>query len=196
MLFITRIRILKLQAETGMMSIDKLYFEDGKMIIDGPSYGTVKSLGREQDEEFQVVSYVDCDSFVSGACSSSEESSGSGSNEILLWSSTTGSDGDLIKKNIDQYNDTDPEFKVKLVSMEGGVFNNKLSTVTCSQGRSGYCTDCIGIGIDVPIPEMLEPWNKYIDGTDVKQESYLEEAWNVGNVDGDRSVFRQQWEAG
>ncbi|MFB1097450.1 ABC transporter substrate-binding protein [Terribacillus sp. JSM ZJ617] len=121
------------------------------------------------------------------ACSSSEESSGSSSNEILLWSSTTGPDGDLIKKNIDQYNETDPEFKVKLVSMEGGVFNNKLSTVT----RSGKGVPDIALIASESVStfqsqEMLEPWNQYIDGTDVKQENYLEEAWNVGNVDGDQ----------
>lgn len=48
------------------------------------------------------------------ACGGSNSSSND--SEILLWSSTTGPDGEKIQKTVDQYNKTNPDFKVKLVS--------------------------------------------------------------------------------
>ena len=53
--------------------------------------------------------------------------------EILLWSSATGPDGERIKATIDEYNKTNPELKVKFVSMQADTFNTKLTTA----GKSG-----------------------------------------------------------
>ncbi|MFT4414386.1 ABC transporter substrate-binding protein [Fredinandcohnia humi] len=108
-----------------------------------------------------------------------------GNKEIILWSGTTGPDGDLIKKNIDQYNATNPEYKVKIVAMEGGVLGNKLATVT----RSGKGVPDIALIASEAVSTyhsqgMLEPWDEFIEGTEVKAENYLEEAWNVGTVEG------------
>ncbi|MCL6570564.1 MAG: extracellular solute-binding protein [Bacillus sp. (in: Bacteria)] len=105
--------------------------------------------------------------------------------EILVWSGTTGPDGDLIQKNIDQYNATEPEYKVKIVAMAGDVLGNKLATVT----RSGKGVPDIAMIASESVSTydsqgMLESWDKYIEGTEVKGENYLEEAWNVGTVDG------------
>ncbi|WP_409271224.1 ABC transporter substrate-binding protein [Neobacillus sp. SCS-31] len=126
---------------------------------------------------------------VLSACSgNSEKSSGDSKKEkkeILLWSGTTGPDGDLIKKDIDRYNATNPDYKVKIVAMEGGVLGNKLASVT----RSGKGVPDIALIASEAVSTyhsqgMLEPWDEFIDGTEVKAENYLEEAWNVGTVDG------------
>ncbi|WP_047982702.1 ABC transporter substrate-binding protein [Ornithinibacillus contaminans] len=112
-------------------------------------------------------------------------SGGSGDKEILMWSGVVGPDGDLIQKNIDQYNETDPEYPVKLVKMEGQVLNNKLATVT----RSGEGVPDIAMIASETVAQytsqgMLESWDEYIEDTEVKAENYIEEAWNVGTVDG------------
>lgn len=109
----------------------------------------------------------------------------SGENEILLWSGTTGPDGDLIQKNIDEYNATNPEYKVKIVAMKGDVLSNKLATVT----RSGKGVPDIALIASEAVStyysqDMLDTWDEYIEGTEVKAENYVEEAWNVGTVDG------------
>ncbi|WP_059173553.1 ABC transporter substrate-binding protein [Bacillus sp. FJAT-27445] len=123
------------------------------------------------------------------ACSSNNEKSSGDSKkekkEILLWSGTTGPDGDLIKKDIDRYNATNPDYKVKIVAMEGGVLGNKLASVT----RSGKGVPDIALIASEAVSTyhsqgMLEPWDEFIDGTEVKGDNYLEEAWNVGTVDG------------
>ncbi|WP_053367635.1 ABC transporter substrate-binding protein [Bacillus sp. FJAT-27245] len=125
---------------------------------------------------------------VLSACSSgSEKSSGDSKKEkkeIVLWSGTTGPDGDLIKKDIDRYNATNPDYKVKIVAMEGGVLGNKLASVT----RSGKGVPDIALIASEAVSTyhsqgMLEPWDEFIDGTEVKGENYLAEAWNVGTVE-------------
>lgn len=112
-------------------------------------------------------------------------SSDSGNKEILLWSGTTGPDGELIQKNIDKYNATNPEYKVKLVSMEGSVLNNKLATVT----RSGKGVPDIALiaSENISVYEsqgMLDNWDDYINGSKVSSENYVKAAWDVGTVDG------------
>lgn len=112
--------------------------------------------------------------------------SGSSSNnsEILLWSSTTGPDGEKIKKTIDQYNETDPDFKVKLVSMQGDTFTSKLTTA----GKSGKGVPDLALIASEALPtykhqDMLETWDDMIDGTELARENYVEAAWDTGVVD-------------
>lgn len=66
------------------------------------------------------------------ACGEGNTSSGN-KNEILLWSSATGPDGEKIKKNINEYNQTNPDFPVKFVSMAADTFTSRLTTA----GKSG-----------------------------------------------------------
>lgn len=104
--------------------------------------------------------------------------------EILLWSSTTGPDGDLIKKNIDQYNATNPVYKVKIVSMKGDVLSNKLANVT----RSGKGVPDIALIASESVStyhsqKMLESWDEYLENTEIKADNYVNEAWEVGKVE-------------
>ena len=111
--------------------------------------------------------------------------SGSSSNnsEILLWSSTTGPDGEK-SKTIDQYNETDPDFKVKLVSMQGDTFTSKLTTA----GKSGKGVPDLALIASEALPtykhqDMLETWDDMIDGTELARENCVEAAWDTGVVD-------------
>ena len=107
------------------------------------------------------------------------------SKEILLWSSATGPDGERIQKTIDNYNETNPEYTVKFVSMQADTFNTKLSTA----GRSGEGVPDLALVASESLPtyntqQMLVAWDDFIQGTELKKENYVESAWNVGNLDG------------
>lgn len=108
-----------------------------------------------------------------------------GSKEITLWSSTTGPDGAKIQQNIDQYNATNPEYKVKLITMQGTTFNSKLASVT----RSGQGVPDLALIASESVSSyqsqgMLQPWDQYIKGTKVTASNYLKEAWSVGTISG------------
>lgn len=110
---------------------------------------------------------------------------GAGAQEILLWSSATGPDGECIQKTIDAYNATNPDYKVKFVSMQADTFNTKLSTA----GRSGKGVPDLALVASEALPtyqsqEMLVSWDEVIAGTELKRENYVESAWDVGNLDG------------
>lgn len=105
--------------------------------------------------------------------------------EILLWSSATGPDGEAIKKTIDNYNATNPDFKVKFVSMDAETFNAKLTTA----GKSGKGVPDLALVASEGLPtycvqDMLETWDDAIAGTEVIRENYISGAWDAGTVDG------------
>ena len=98
---------------------------------------------------------------------------GAGAQEILLWSSATGPDGERIQKTIDAYNATNPDYKVKFVSMQADTFNTKLSTA----GRSGKGVPDLALVASEALPtyqsqEMLVSWDEVIAGTELKRENY------------------------
>lgn len=124
-------------------------------------------------------------SLLSGCGSKGEGAEGAKSDEILLWSSATGPDGERIQKTIDAYNETSPDFKVKFVSMQAETFNTKLSTA----GRNGKGAPDLALVSSESLPTynsqgMLVSWDEMISGTEVKKENYVESAWEVGNLDG------------
>lgn len=130
---------------------------------------------------------VGCGSSGSGSASGSNDaaSAGADSGEILLWSSATGPDGEAIKKTIDNYNATDPAFKVKFVSMEATTFNTKLTTA----GKSGKGVPDMALVASESLPTyhsqgMVESWDAAISGTEVKAENYISGAWEAGTIDG------------
>jgi len=133
-----------------------------------------------------LAAAVMCVSVLAGCGSSKgEETQKTKANEILLWSSATGPDGERIQKTIDAYNKTSPEFTVKFVSMQADTFNTKLSTA----GRSGKGVPDLALVASESLPTyhtqgMLEAWDDMIAGTEVKKENYVESAWNVGNLEG------------
>ncbi|MFJ5714152.1 extracellular solute-binding protein [Neobacillus sp. NPDC093127] len=105
--------------------------------------------------------------------------------EIVLWTSMTGPDGELVQKNIDQYNATKPDYSVKMVKMEGNAFNNKLATVA----RSGKGVPDVALiaSENVSVYQsqgVLDSWDQYIKGTDIKGDNYVKAAWDVGSVEG------------
>lgn len=107
------------------------------------------------------------------------------SKEILVWSSATGADAESIQTVFDNYNKTDAEYKVKLVSMQADTFNKKLTTA----GKSGKGVPDLALVASEALPTyqsqgMLVAWDDAIEGTAVNAESYVKSAWDVGTIDG------------
>ncbi len=123
--------------------------------------------------------------FVTGALTGCGGAASPEDKEILLWSSATGPDGEAIQKTIDNYNATNPEMKVKFVSMEAETFNSKLTTA----GKSGKGVPDLALIASESLPTyhtqgMLDSWNDAIQGTEVNADNYISGAWNAGNIDG------------
>lgn len=124
-------------------------------------------------------------SLLAGCGSGGKGSDGAKNDEILLWSSATGPDGERIQKTINAYNDTNPDFKVKFVSMQADTFNTRLSTA----GRNGKGVPDLALVASESLPTynsqgMLASWDDMIADTEVKKENYVESAWEVGNLGG------------
>lgn len=124
-------------------------------------------------------------SILTGCGNKGQSGSSGGSKEILLWSSTTGPDGERIKKTIEEYNNTNPDYKVKFVSMQAETFNTKLTTA----GKSGKGVPDLALVASEALPtyrtqEVLETWDDAIKDSDLKRENYVESAWDVGTLDG------------
>jgi multiple sugar transport system substrate-binding protein len=69
--------------------------------------------------------------------------------------------------------------------MKNDVFGNKLATVT----RSGKGVPDIALIASESVStyssqKMLDSWDNYLKDSKVTSDNYLEEAWNVGTVDG------------
>lgn len=114
------------------------------------------------------------------------KSSNADSKEILLWSQTTGADAENAKKTFDAYNATNPEYKVKFVTMEKETFNSRLATA----GRSGKDVPDIAQVASEEVPtwqaqNLLVSWDVAISGNDaLTADQYVESAWTAGQIDG------------
>lgn len=129
---------------------------------------------------------------LTGCGSSSSSSSGSSStgskNEITFWNPFVGEDGDNMKKMIDDYNKTDPDFKVKNVSLKETDMYTKIPTVVNSgknipdlnivhaERIKQYKDNDMLISFDEPLADFPE----------IKADNYVSEAWNLGELDGER----------
>ncbi len=124
----------------------------------------------------------------SGTSDSGDSSKGSSSNEIVFWNPFTGPDGSNIKAMVDEYNKTNPEFKVKNVSMKEGDMYTKIPTVV----NSGKNIPDLNIVHAERIKQykdndMLESYDDILaDYPEIKADNYVAEAWNIGDLDGSR----------
>ena len=112
------------------------------------------------------------------ACSSNN------SKTIIFWTPLTGEDGSYMDQLVEDYNATNPDIKVKHV-ITADMYT-KLSTV-------------LNTGKDIPdltiihadrVPGyvkqgLLEPMTEVMAAQpEIKEENYLPQAWNTGNIDG------------
>lgn len=132
-----------------------------------------------------------CASLLVGCGSSSGESSGgssSESKEITFWNPFTGADNSNLKAMIDAYNKTNPDYKIKNVSMKEGDMYTKIPTVV----NSGKNIPDLNIVHAERIKQykdndMLITYDDVLaDFPEINADNYVAEAWNLGDIDGER----------
>ncbi|MDD7465771.1 MAG: extracellular solute-binding protein [Actinomycetaceae bacterium] len=116
-----------------------------------------------------------------------QQSSTANSSEITIWTQTSGPDAEAQKKTFDAYNATNPDFKVKMVSMKKETFNAKLATAA----RSGKDVPDIAVVASEEVPtwqsqNVLIPWGDSLNGTSVNADAYVPAAWEVGEINSER----------
>ncbi|GGB32908.1 extracellular solute-binding protein [Virgibacillus dakarensis] len=123
------------------------------------------------------------------ACSSNSSGSSSGSSkEIVFWNPFTGPDGKNMKKMVDEYNKTDPEYKIKNISLKEGDMYTKIQTVVNSGENIPDLMIVHAERIKQYVDnEMLTSYDDYLsDYPEIKEENYMPEAWKIGDLDGSR----------
>ena len=119
------------------------------------------------------------------ACGDSEKSD---PNEITFWNPFVGPDRENMNTMIEEYNETDPEFKIKNVSMEEGDMYTRIPTVV----NSGSGIPDLNIVhaeriVQYKDTDMLISLDEYLDDfSDLNEENYIPEAWDIGEIDNER----------
>ncbi|MFF3922783.1 MULTISPECIES: extracellular solute-binding protein [Paenibacillus] len=105
-------------------------------------------------------------------------------NTITFWTPLTGDDGAYMDQLVKDYNATNPEYKVKHVITSD--MYTKISTVL----NSGKGVPDLAIIHADRVPGfvkqgVLEPMTGVMQAQpELKEENYLPQAWNTGNIDG------------
>ncbi|WP_317914657.1 extracellular solute-binding protein [Carnobacterium maltaromaticum] len=138
---------------------------------------------------FGIISIV-LVAFLVVGCSGSKDEKGSGDkvNEIVFWNPFTGADGSNMQKMIAAYNKTNPDFKVKNVSLKEGDMYTKIPTVV----NSGKNIPDVNIVHAERITQykdndMLVTYDELLKNfPEIKADNYVPEAWSLGEKDGSR----------
>lgn len=120
-------------------------------------------------------------------CSSSS-SSGSAKNEILYWNPFTGPDGENMKQMVNEYNKTNPKYKIKNVSITADDMYTKIPTVVNSGKGIPDLTIVHAERIKQFVGnDLLATFDdKLADYPEIKAENYVPAGWNIGDIDGSR----------
>ncbi|WP_066071456.1 extracellular solute-binding protein [Neobacillus soli] len=125
---------------------------------------------------------------LSGCSSSSSSSSGSAKNEILYWNPFTGPDGENMKQIVNEYNKTNPKFKIKNVSMVADDMYKKIPTVVNSGKGIPDLTIVHAERIKQFVGnDLLTTYDdKLADYPEIKAENYVPAGWDIGEINGSR----------
>lgn len=121
-------------------------------------------------------------------CSSSSSSSSATKNEIIYWNPFTGPDGENMKQIVNEYNKTNPKFKVKNVSIEADDMYKKIPTVVNSGKGIPDLTIVHAERIKQFVDnDLLIPFDdKLADYPEIKAENYVPAGWDIGDINGNR----------
>ena len=124
---------------------------------------------------------------IMAGCSSSGASS-SAKNEITFWNPFTGPDGKNMQAMVDQYNKTNPDYKIKNISLKETDMYTKIPTIVNSKKNIPDLTIVHAERIkQFKDNDMLTSYNDLLtDYPDVKAENYVPEAWNIGEIESER----------
>lgn len=121
-------------------------------------------------------------------CGNTDNKAADGDKTISFWSVFTGGDGTAMQKIIDEYNATEPEYKVEQVMIEQGELYTKLPLVVNSQeGVPDLVIQHVDRIENNAESNMYMPLDDAIAANDgIKAENYVESVWEMGEVNGTR----------
>lgn len=125
---------------------------------------------------------------LSGCSSSSSGSEASSKNEIVYWNPFTGPDGENMKQIVEEYNKTNPKYKVKNVSIEADDMYKKIPTVVNSGKGIPDLTIVHAERIKQFVDnDLLSTYDDILaDYPEIKAENYVPAGWNIGEIDESR----------
>lgn len=108
--------------------------------------------------------------------------------EIEFWNFFTGPDGDNMKALVDGFNKTNPEYRIKNVTMASGDLYTKIPTVVNS-GEGIPDLTVVDVA-RVPMFQaqgLLEPMTSVMENApEIKKENYKANVWDTGTFDGEQ----------
>lgn len=107
-------------------------------------------------------------------------------NKITMWTPLTGEDGGVMDQMVEEYNDTDPEFPVEHV-VSPDLYTQIYTVMSTGEGTPDLSIIHADRVAGFERQGMLEPLDDIMTThSDLNQDNYIEQAWEVGNVDGDQ----------
>lgn len=108
--------------------------------------------------------------------------------EIVFWNPFTGPDGTSMQKLVNQYNKTNPEYKVKNVSLTESDMYSKIPTIVNSKkGVPDLQIVHVERIKDYVHNGLLDDYNPYLGNfADINKSNYVPEAWKNGAYQGKR----------
>lgn len=107
-------------------------------------------------------------------------------NKITMWTPLTGEDGGVMDQMVEEYNDTDPEFPVEHV-VSPDLYTQIYTVMSTGEGTPDLSIIHADRVAGFERQGMLEPLDDIMTAhSDLNQDNYIEQAWEVGNVDGDQ----------
>ncbi|HIU76712.1 MAG TPA: extracellular solute-binding protein [Candidatus Pelethocola excrementipullorum] len=126
------------------------------------------------------------DNNASSGGTDSDDSAASDGKTIEFWNFFTGPDGENMNQMIQDFNSTNPAYKINNVTMAGGDMYQKIPTVVNS--GKGVPDLCIVDVARIPMFEaqgLLEPMDYVLENKpEIKKENYRDAVWNTGTIDG------------
>jgi len=107
-------------------------------------------------------------------------------NKITMWTPLTGEDGGIMDQMVEEYNDTDPEFPVEHV-VSPDLYTQIYTVMSTGEGTPDLSIIHADRVAGFERQGMLEPLDDIMTThSDLNQDNYIEQAWEVGNVNGDQ----------
>lgn len=107
-------------------------------------------------------------------------------NKITMWTPLTGEDGGIMDQMVEEYNDTDPEFPVEHV-VSPDLYTQIYTVMSTGEGTPDLSIIHADRVAGFERQGMLEPLDDIMTThSDLNQDNYIEQAWEVGNVDGNQ----------
>jgi len=121
-------------------------------------------------------------------CGDSSSGSSSSKNEITFWNPFTGPDGKNMQAMVNEYNKTNPEYKIKNVSLKETDMYTKIPTIVNSKKNIPDLTIVHAERIkQFKDNDMLTSYNDLLaDFPEINGDNYVAEAWNIGELDSER----------